>query len=230
MGLFWPHHSDFKSLVEEVFLGSGAHGLQIDGSDPECTIIRRHCEWMWQDLIAGWKNSWHVTQWLQDQGYWTQNDAKDLTSYTLPIEQVFNFSSLFLWLLLLLLLLLLQIAGRSPWMELLLDGTSRWKTTTWWRTGATWALLFFLDGAISAVATGQSLVRSTDSMKQLQHKSHQLHMNPNIPGVWSDSGGQWYTRLKRWLGKAPTHRSSVHARHWSIGVDQLVILKIVELN
>lgn len=55
------------------------------------------------------------------------------------------------------------------------------------------------------------------------------HMNPmNIPpGVRSYSGGQWHTRLKLGLRKAPTLRSSVHGGHWSVG---LMILKIVELN
>lgn len=54
-------------------------------------------------------------------------------------------------------------------------------------------------------------------------------MNPmNIPpGVRSYSGGQWHTRLKLGLRKAPTLRSSVHGGHWSVG---LMILKIVELN
>ena len=31
---------------------------------------------------------------------------------------------------------LLQMAGRSPWMAPSLDGTSRWKTSRWWRTEA----------------------------------------------------------------------------------------------
>ena len=41
------------------------------------------------------------------------------------------------------------------------------------------------------------------------------------PGVWLDSGGQWHTRLKLGLRKAPTLRSSVHGGDWSIGVQMV---------